>query len=94
MQVTDVTDGPGRSLSKESLAEAGVRLFDLNQKDAERKRTAELKNSLEEYIYSTKEKVFIRGCEIIFVFLFLYTFFTCFQISHCKRTHLVDYEFC
>lgn len=57
LKVTDVTDGPGRSLSKESLAEAGVRLFDLNQKDAERKRTAELKNSLEEYIYSTKEKL-------------------------------------
>lgn len=57
LKVMDATDGPGRALSKESLAEAGVRLSDLNRKDAERKRTAELKNSLEEYIYSTKEKL-------------------------------------
>lgn len=57
LKVTDVTDGPGRSISKESLAEAGVRLLELNRKDAERKKTAELKNSLEEYIYSTKEKL-------------------------------------
>jgi len=57
LKVMDVTDGPGRALSKELLAEAGVRLSDLNRKDAERKRTAELKNSLEEYIYSTKEKL-------------------------------------
>lgn len=57
LKVMDATDGPGRALSKESLAEAAVRLSDLNRKDAERKRTAELKNSLEEYIYSTKEKL-------------------------------------
>uniref|UniRef100_A0A0C9QMT8 TSA: Wollemia nobilis Ref_Wollemi_Transcript_21707_3593 transcribed RNA sequence n=1 Tax=Wollemia nobilis TaxID=56998 RepID=A0A0C9QMT8_9CONI len=57
LKVIDVTDGPGRSLSKESFSEAGIRLADLSRQDAERKRTAELKNTLEEYIYSTKEKL-------------------------------------
>lgn len=45
------------SLSKEFLAEAKGKLEALDKKDAERKRTAELKNNLEGYIYSTKEKV-------------------------------------
>lgn len=44
-------------LSKESLAEAKRKLEILDKKDAERKRTAELKNDLEGYIYSTKDKV-------------------------------------
>ncbi|GLJ53692.1 hypothetical protein SUGI_1145530 [Cryptomeria japonica] len=57
LKLIDVTDRPGRSLSKESFAEAGIRLADLNRKDAERKRTSELKNTLEEYVYSTKEKL-------------------------------------
>jgi hypoxia up-regulated 1 len=43
--------------SKEYLAEAKRKLEELNKKDAERRRTAELKNNLEGYIYSTKEKV-------------------------------------
>lgn len=64
MQIIDVTDRPGRSLSKESFTEAGIRLADLNRKDAERKRTSELKNTLEEYVYSTKEKVCFGGCGI------------------------------
>ena len=51
------TVGPGISLSKESLSEAKARLKTLDKKDAERRRTAEVKNSLEEYIYSTREKV-------------------------------------
>lgn len=45
------------SLSKESLSDAKSKLEALNKKDAERRRTAELKNNLEGYIYSTKEKV-------------------------------------
>jgi hypoxia up-regulated 1 len=49
--------GPGMSLSKESLAEARQKLEALDKKDAERRRTAELKNNLEGYIYATKEKV-------------------------------------
>lgn len=49
--------GPGMSLSKESLAEATNKLEALDNKDVERRRTAELKNNLEGYIYATKEKV-------------------------------------
>ena len=44
-------------LSKESIAEAKRKLEALDKKDAERRRTAELKNNLEGYIYTTKEKV-------------------------------------
>lgn len=49
--------GPAVSLSKEYLADAKQKLEALNKRDAERRRTAELKNNLEGYIYSTKEKV-------------------------------------
>lgn len=45
------------SLSKETFVEAKRRLEALDKKDAERRRTAELKNNLEGYIYATKEKV-------------------------------------
>ena len=51
-------------LSKESLVEAKRRLEALDKKDAERRRTAELKNNLEGYIYDTKEKV---GSFLLFV---------------------------
>lgn len=44
-------------LSKGFLAEARSRLEALDNKDVERRRTAELKNNLEEYIYATREKV-------------------------------------
>lgn len=44
-------------LSKESLIEAKAKLEQLDKKDADRRRTAELKNELEGYIYTTKEKV-------------------------------------
>ncbi|KAG0495580.1 hypothetical protein HPP92_000271 [Vanilla planifolia] len=44
-------------LSKDMLTEAKTRLEVLDKRDAERRRTAELKNSLEEYIYSTREKL-------------------------------------
>lgn len=57
LQILEKTTGPGMPLSKESLAEAKLRLEALDKKDAERRRTAELKNNLEEYIYATKEKV-------------------------------------
>ncbi|KAK4834705.1 hypothetical protein QYF36_027116 [Acer negundo] len=49
--------GPGISLSNEALAEAKTKLEVLDKKDAERRRTAELKNNLESYIYATKEKL-------------------------------------
>lgn len=44
-------------LPKESFSEAKRKLEALDKKDAERRRTAELKNNLEAYIYSTKDKV-------------------------------------
>ncbi|KAK8914402.1 Heat shock 70 kDa protein 17 [Platanthera zijinensis] len=44
-------------LSKEMLFEVKARLDELDKKDVERRRTAELKNSLEGYIYSTREKL-------------------------------------
>ncbi|PKA55138.1 Heat shock 70 kDa protein 17 [Apostasia shenzhenica] len=44
-------------LSTDLLSEAKARLEVLDKKDAERRRTAELKNSLEEYIYSMRDKI-------------------------------------
>uniref|UniRef100_A0A2P2KWH9 Uncharacterized protein MANES_09G073400 n=1 Tax=Rhizophora mucronata TaxID=61149 RepID=A0A2P2KWH9_RHIMU len=57
LKIVEKTAGPGMPLSKESVDEAKRRLNELNKKDAERRRTAELKNDLEGYIYSTKEKL-------------------------------------
>lgn len=57
VQITDKTTGPEVVLSAESYSEAKIRLETLDRKDSERRRTAELKNNLEGYIYSTKEKV-------------------------------------
>ncbi|CAK7340373.1 unnamed protein product [Dovyalis caffra] len=57
LKIVEKTVGPGTLLSKEYLAEAKRKLEELNKKDADRRRTAELKNNLEGYIYSTKEKL-------------------------------------
>ncbi|KAM3243201.1 hypothetical protein ACQJBY_055270 [Aegilops geniculata] len=57
LKVTEKTAGPASTLSKELYSEAKSRLDVLNKKDAERRRTAELKNNLESYIYSMKEKL-------------------------------------
>ncbi|KAL6344967.1 hypothetical protein AAG906_007698 [Vitis piasezkii] len=57
LKVVEKTVGPGMPLSKESIAEAKRKLEALDKKDAERRRTAELKNNLEGYIYTTKEKL-------------------------------------
>lgn len=57
LKVLEKTVGPGRPLSDEALADSKRKLMELNRKDAERKRTAELKNNLEGYIYSTREKI-------------------------------------
>jgi hypoxia up-regulated 1 len=51
------TTGAGTTLSKELYSEAKNRLESLNKKDTERRKTAELKNNLESYIYSMKENV-------------------------------------
>ncbi|KAJ6756639.1 HSC70CB ISOFORM G-RELATED [Salix purpurea] len=57
LKIVEKTEGPGMPLSEEYLAQAKRKLEELNKKDAERRRTAELKNNLEGYIYSTKEKL-------------------------------------
>ncbi|KAL7142345.1 hypothetical protein ABFS83_08G117500 [Erythranthe nasuta] len=57
LKVIEKTRGPGMPLPKESFAEAKLKLEALDKKDAERRRTAELKNNLEAYIYSTKDKL-------------------------------------
>ncbi|XP_020268798.1 heat shock 70 kDa protein 17 isoform X2 [Asparagus officinalis] len=57
LKIADKTSGPGTILSKDSFSEAKTRLEALDKKDAERRRTAELKNNLEAYIYSTREKL-------------------------------------
>ncbi|KAK7306892.1 hypothetical protein VNO77_44852 [Canavalia gladiata] len=57
LKIVEKLMGPGMTLSKDILAEAKRKLQALDQKDADRKRTAELKNNLEGYIYTTKEKI-------------------------------------
>ncbi|XP_047970827.1 heat shock 70 kDa protein 17 [Salvia hispanica] len=57
LKVIEKTTGAGKPLSKESYAESKRKLEVLDKKDAERRRTAELKNNLEGYIYSTKDKL-------------------------------------
>ncbi|GKV46581.1 hypothetical protein SLEP1_g53553 [Rubroshorea leprosula] len=57
VDLVEKTAGPGMSLLKESLVEAKGKLEALDKKDAERRKTAELKNNLESYIYATKEKL-------------------------------------
>ncbi|XP_062152185.1 heat shock 70 kDa protein 17 [Alnus glutinosa] len=57
LKIVEKTMGPGMSLSKEYLSEAKRKIEALDKKDAERRRTAELKNNLEGYIYATKEKL-------------------------------------
>ncbi|CAF2130080.1 unnamed protein product [Brassica rapa subsp. narinosa] len=57
LKVVEKTVGPGAPFTKESLAEAKTKLEALDKKDKERRRTAELKNNLESYIYATKEKL-------------------------------------
>ncbi|CAJ1972941.1 unnamed protein product [Sphenostylis stenocarpa] len=45
------------SVSQDFLSEAKRKLQELDQKDTDRKRTAELKNNLEGYTYTTMEKI-------------------------------------
>ncbi|XAR64868.1 hypothetical protein NMG60_11008751 [Bertholletia excelsa] len=57
LKVIEKGDGPGMTLSKEAFLNAKNKLEALDKKDAERRRTAELKNDLEAYIYTTREKL-------------------------------------
>lgn len=57
LKISEKRVGSGVPLSEDSLAEGIDRLDALDAKDAERRRTAELKNDLEGYIYATREKL-------------------------------------
>lgn len=57
LQIKDLTKGINQPLSNKALLDAVVRLDELELKDAEKRKTAEAKNSLEAYIYATKDKV-------------------------------------
>ncbi|XP_013608153.1 PREDICTED: heat shock 70 kDa protein 17 [Brassica oleracea var. oleracea] len=57
LKVVEKTVGPGAPFTKESLDAAKIKLEALDKKDRERRRTAELKNNLESYVYATKEKL-------------------------------------
>ncbi|GAV70796.1 HSP70 domain-containing protein [Cephalotus follicularis] len=57
LEIVEKIVGPRLPFSKESFTEAKAKLEALDKKDAERRRTAELKNRLEGYIYDTKEKL-------------------------------------
>ncbi|XP_074315991.1 heat shock 70 kDa protein 17 [Silene latifolia] len=61
LKVAEKASGNGLSLSEGSLSDAKRKLEELNKKDADRRRTAELKNNLEGYIYSTREKIESSG---------------------------------
>ncbi|MCL7024716.1 hypothetical protein MKW94_022437 [Papaver nudicaule] len=57
LKITEKALGPGMLLSDESLSQAKSRLDALDKKDAERRRTAELKNNLESFVYTAREKL-------------------------------------
>ncbi|OVA00127.1 Heat shock protein 70 family [Macleaya cordata] len=57
LKIVEKTLGPGMSLSDESLSEAKLRLEALDKRDADRRRTAELKNNLESFVYTAREKL-------------------------------------
>nr|XP_043607410.1 heat shock 70 kDa protein 17 [Erigeron canadensis] len=57
LKISEKRVGSVAPLSEDSLYDAKLRLEALDAKDAERRRTAELKNDLEGYIYATREKL-------------------------------------
>ena len=85
------------SLPKESLAEAKSKLEALEKKDAERRKTAELKNNLEGYIYNTKDKVGILGFSILLMFEMVThpSHFTyCFPLASISEPYLRGVDHC
>ncbi|KAJ0565830.1 putative Heat shock protein 70 family [Helianthus annuus] len=57
LKISEKSAGSVAPLSEDSLYDGKLRLDALDSKDADRRRTAELKNDLEGYIYATKEKL-------------------------------------
>lgn len=81
------TTGAGTILSKELYSEAKNRLEALDKKDAERRKTAELKNNLESYIYSMKEKVYFFYAFFVDTLLRWFGFqIFCYIMYFCHRT--------
>lgn len=57
VQLTDVTEGPARSLSSKDITNAIQRLEKTNAADAQKRAMEAAKNNLESYIYSAKDQV-------------------------------------
>ncbi|CAM6106158.1 unnamed protein product [Calypogeia fissa] len=57
LKIKDLTKGITQPLSSKTLLDAVARLKKLELKNAEKRKTAEAKNSLEAYIYATKDKL-------------------------------------
>lgn len=57
LKIRDVTEGMPKPLSPAAMAEALKRTEKLRQREQEKRATAEAKNSLEAYIYATKDKL-------------------------------------
>ncbi|XP_076903172.1 heat shock 70 kDa protein 17-like [Bidens hawaiensis] len=57
LKISEKSVGSVKPLLEDSLYEGKLRLDALDARDAERRRTTELKNDLESYIYATKEKL-------------------------------------
>ncbi|KAL2613653.1 hypothetical protein R1flu_025345 [Riccia fluitans] len=57
LKIKDLSKGPNQHLSEKDIKEALARMEKLHQKDEEKRKTAEAKNSLEAYIYATKDKL-------------------------------------
>ncbi|MCO5583506.1 hypothetical protein L7F22_037417 [Adiantum nelumboides] len=57
LKIKHVSEGIVRPMSIEARLEASLRLDKIKRREEEKRLTAEAKNSLESYIYSTKEKL-------------------------------------
>ncbi|BFI40486.1 hypoxia up-regulated 1 [Marchantia polymorpha subsp. ruderalis] len=66
LKIKDLSKGPNMRLSEKDIKEAVARMEKLHLKDAEKRKTAEAKNSLEAYIYATKDKLeSLEGIETV-----------------------------
>lgn len=57
LKLTDVTEGPARSLSSKDITNAIQRLEKTNAADAQKRAMEAAKNNLESYIYSAKDQL-------------------------------------
>eukprot|EP00897_Mesotaenium_endlicherianum_P006776 jgi/Mesen1/6126/ME000313S05248 len=64
LKVTDVSEAPLRPLPGPVLAAALTRMEEMQRREADKRATAEAKNSLEAYIYATKDKLEVMEEEL------------------------------